>query len=260
MEEKKPHFVLVHGSCHGAWCWFKLASLLRKAGHEVSVIDLKASGIHPAMPDQVVSVADYSQPLLDLLDSIAADERVVLVGHSFGGFSIALAADKFPAKVSVAVFLAAFMPHPSISPSHILHNYFVEKGGVDSEQISTDDHSKPTIPTTIQFDAELMRSRFYNNCSYEDYTLATCLVRAAPFYRDELSKHDFVSEGNYGRTKRAYAVCKDDQAIKESFQRWMIEMSPVDEVVEIEGADHMVMLSKPLELFSHLLKIAESFD
>ncbi|KAF3775433.1 Salicylic acid-binding protein 2 [Nymphaea thermarum] len=258
MDEKKQHFVLVHGSCHGAWCWFKLAPLLRKAGHEVSVFDLKASG---AMPDQVVSVADYSQPLLDLLDSIAADERVVLVGHSFGGFNIALAADKFPAKVSVAVFLAAFMPHPSIPPSHILHNYFfVEKGGVDSEQISTDGPSKPTIPITIQFDAGLMRSHFYNNCSPEDYTLATTLVRAGPFYRDDLSGHDFVSEANYGRTKRVYVVCKDDEKIKESFQRWMIEMSPVDEVVEIEGADHMAMLSKPHELCSHLLKIAESYD
>ncbi|KAF3771672.1 putative inactive methylesterase 20 [Nymphaea thermarum] len=120
MDEKKQHFVLVHGSCHGAWCWFKLAPLLRKAGHEVSVFDLKASGIHPAMPDQVVSVADYSQPLLDLLDSIAADERVVLVGHSFGGFSIALAADKFPAKVSVAVFLTALCPIP---PFHLLIFY-----------------------------------------------------------------------------------------------------------------------------------------
>ncbi|CAN6459970.1 unnamed protein product [Victoria cruziana] len=216
MEGNKPrhHFVLVHGACHGRWCWFKVSPLLRKAGHKVSVLDLKASGIHPAMPDEVVSVAEYSQPLLNLLDSIPADEKVVLVGHSFGGLCIALAAEKFPAKVSVAVFLSAFMPHPSVPPSDILHS---------------------------------------------DYTLAMSLVRASPLYRDDQSRCDFVSEVNYGRTKRVYVVCKEDLAIKESFQHRMIERSPVDKVVEIEGADHMVMLSKPLELCHHLLHIAECY-
>ncbi|CAN6459969.1 unnamed protein product [Victoria cruziana] len=261
MEGNKPrhHFVLVHGACHGRWCWFKVSPLLRKAGHKVSVLDLKASGIHPAMPDEVVSVAEYSQPLLNLLDSIPADEKVVLVGHSFGGLCIALAAEKFPAKVSVAVFLSAFMPHPSVPPSDILHSYFTEMGGVESKQISTDRLSERIIPFTIEFDPEILRSNLYYNCSDEDYTLAMSLVRASPLYRDDQSRCDFVSEVNYGRTKRVYVVCKEDLAIKESFQHRMIERSPVDKVVEIEGADHMVMLSKPLELCHHLLHIAECY-
>ncbi|CAN6459973.1 unnamed protein product [Victoria cruziana] len=259
MEGKKNHFVLVHGACHGGWCWFKLAPLLRDAGHEVSILDLKASGIHPATPDEVVSFADYSKPLLDLLDSNPPDEKVVLVGHSFGGFSIALAADKFPEKISVAVFLTAFMPHPSIPPSHILHNYFyVERGGIESEKISTDESNKATIPITMAFDAGLIRTHLYSNCSDQDVALATSLVRAGPFYREDLSRHDFVSETNYGRTKRVYVVCKDDKTIEGSFQRCMIKMSPVDEVVEIDGADHMAMLSKPLELCRHLLQIARN--
>jgi hypothetical protein len=28
-------FVLVHGSCHGGWCWKKVTPLLRKYGHDV---------------------------------------------------------------------------------------------------------------------------------------------------------------------------------------------------------------------------------
>ncbi|KAG5614738.1 hypothetical protein H5410_014562 [Solanum commersonii] len=25
----KNHFVLVHGACHGAWCWYKVVTILR---------------------------------------------------------------------------------------------------------------------------------------------------------------------------------------------------------------------------------------
>ena len=41
----------------------------------------------------------------------------------------------------------------------------------------------------------------------------------------------------------------------EEFQRWITTKHPVKEVVEIEGADHMAMLSKPQELCESLLRI-----
>ncbi|EXB63678.1 hypothetical protein L484_027021 [Morus notabilis] len=34
------HFVLVHGSCHGGWSWYKLVPLLKSAGHAVTALDL----------------------------------------------------------------------------------------------------------------------------------------------------------------------------------------------------------------------------
>ncbi|OVA10518.1 hypothetical protein BVC80_8985g55 [Macleaya cordata] len=45
--QEKKHLVLVHGACHGAWCWYKLATLLRTAGHRVTALDLGASGDRP---------------------------------------------------------------------------------------------------------------------------------------------------------------------------------------------------------------------
>ncbi|XP_031483972.1 methyl jasmonate esterase 1-like [Nymphaea colorata] len=262
VEKKRHHFVLVHGCCHGGWSWYKVASLLRGAGHEVRPLDLRASGIDAATPDQVSSFADYNQPLVDLLESLPAHEGVVLVGHSFGGLSIASAAERFPTKVAVAVFVTAAMPNPKLPPSMLLHNYFfVQKERIesweDSSLVAHTDTSR-LLPATIEFGTQFMRSRLYNNCSVEDYTLATMLKRAAPFDRDDLSCHDFVSEINYGRTKRVYVVCKDDQVIKESFQRWMIEVGQVDDVMEIKGADHMPMFSKPHDLCNLLLQIADT--
>ncbi|CAN6459968.1 unnamed protein product [Victoria cruziana] len=178
VEKKKRHlFVLVHGCCHGGWSWYKVSSLLRDAGHEVIAVDLRASGIDPATPDQVSSFADYNQPLVDLLRSVPAHQRVVLVGHSLGGLSIAFAAEMFPTKVSVAVFVTAAMLNPNLPPSLLLHSYFfIQEDRIrsweDSSLVTHSDKSR-LLPTTIEFGTEFMRSHLYNNCSHE----VACMYR-----------------------------------------------------------------------------------
>lgn len=105
------HFILVHGVCHGAWCWYKLATLLRSAGHRVTAVDLAASGVHPQRLHELRSFHDYVKPLLVVIaDIVPTHEKAILVGHSFGGASLALAMESFPDKVAVAVFITAFMP------------------------------------------------------------------------------------------------------------------------------------------------------
>ncbi|CAN1816296.1 Methylesterase 1 [Linum perenne] len=119
---KTAHFVLVHGACHGAWCWFKLKPLLETAGHRVTVFDLAASGIDTKSIHQVPTLRQYTQPLLDFLSAIdeKSEDSVILVGHSLGGLNLALAMECFPTKISAAVFLSAFMPDTAHSPSFVL--------------------------------------------------------------------------------------------------------------------------------------------
>ena len=57
----------------------------------------------------VHTVYEYTEPLLDFLASLPPNEKVVLVGHSLGGLNLALAMDKYPEKVAVGVFMATFM-------------------------------------------------------------------------------------------------------------------------------------------------------
>ncbi|XP_043708941.1 methylesterase 1-like [Telopea speciosissima] len=114
------HFVLVHGACHGAWCWYKVKPVLESAGHRVTAIDLAASGINMAKMEEVHTFSDYTQPLIELMESLPPGEKVTLVGHSLGGINLALAMDKFPHKISVAVFLTANMPDSTHSPSYII--------------------------------------------------------------------------------------------------------------------------------------------
>uniref|UniRef100_A0A453GH74 AB hydrolase-1 domain-containing protein n=1 Tax=Aegilops tauschii subsp. strangulata TaxID=200361 RepID=A0A453GH74_AEGTS len=108
----RNHFILVHGLCHGAWCWYKVVTALEAAGHRVTAVDLAASGAHPARVDEVHSFEEYSRPLLDAVAAAPerGGERLILVGHSHGGLSLALAMERFPGKVAAAVFAAAAMP------------------------------------------------------------------------------------------------------------------------------------------------------
>ncbi|KAL5557144.1 hypothetical protein UlMin_039380 [Ulmus minor] len=104
-EDEKKHFVLVHGACHGAWCWYKLKPRLESAGHRITAIDLLASSINTKKIQDVRSMSEYSQPLLELISSIPSHEKVILVGHCLGGLSLALAMENFPHKILVCRFL-----------------------------------------------------------------------------------------------------------------------------------------------------------
>jgi pimeloyl-ACP methyl ester carboxylesterase len=108
--EKQHHFVLVHGVCHGAWCWYKVATILESAGHRVTALDMTACGASAACIEEVRSFEEYSRPLLDAVAALTPGEKAVLVGHSFGGQSLALAMERYPDKVAVAVFVSAAMP------------------------------------------------------------------------------------------------------------------------------------------------------
>ncbi|XP_021809465.1 putative inactive methylesterase 20 isoform X2 [Prunus avium] len=114
-DAQKKHFVLVHGAGHGAWCWYKLSALLISAGHHVTALDLAASGDNPKQINQVHCFADYVEPLIEFMESLPPEDRVILVGHSMGGASISIAMERFPEKISVAVFATAVMPGPTLS-------------------------------------------------------------------------------------------------------------------------------------------------
>jgi len=104
------HFVLVHGVCHGAWCWYRVTTLLTSAGHRVTALDMAACGASPGRAEEVPSFEEYSRPLLAAVAGLPPDEKAVLVGHSFGGLSLGLAMEQCPDRVAVVVFVSALMP------------------------------------------------------------------------------------------------------------------------------------------------------
>ncbi|KAL3529869.1 hypothetical protein ACH5RR_009191 [Cinchona calisaya] len=259
ISNQQKHFVLVHGACHGAWCWYKLKPLLESAGHSVTAVDLSASGINTKSLLDIYTLEDYAEPLMELMAAIPPDEKVVLVGHSYGGYSLALAMENYPEKISVAVFLAALMPDIEHPPYYVREQYLERFPRPDLDR-KFSLYGSPEEPRTMMSHGPKSLSTFlYQLCSTEDLELAKLLIRPSPLLKEDLSKAKKFSAERYGSVTRAYIVCGQDKAVEADFQLWLVENIGVAEVRAIKDADHMAMLSKPKELCQCLLEIADKY-
>ncbi|KAJ9669961.1 hypothetical protein PVL29_026497 [Vitis rotundifolia] len=258
MEKRERHFVLVHGACHGAWCWYKVTTFLRSAGHKVTALDLAAAGANGKRLEELNSFSDYHEPLMEFMTSLVTGEKVILVAHSRGGVSVSVAMERFPQKISVAVFVTAFMPGPDFN----LPTVYQERSlGASRDTQNTSDRGPNNPPTSIIFSPEDLAAKLYQLSPPEDLTLATTLVRPSKLFRGEnLLKETTVTREKYGTVHRVYIVCDKDNILNEDFQRWMIKNNPPDEVKMILGSDHMPMFSKPLDLCAYLQEIVESYS
>lgn len=94
---------------------------------------------------------------------------------------------------------------------------------------------------------------------FKDFELAMTLARPGSLFLDDLSKAKNFSNEGYGSVPQVYVVCDQDLGIPLEFQRWMIKNGVPKDVMEINGADHMAMLSKPDELCHCLLETAHKY-
>ncbi|XP_039161746.1 methylesterase 2 [Eucalyptus grandis] len=83
--QREKHFVLVHGACHGAWCWYRVATHLKSSGHKVTALDMDASRIHPKQAQDLNSMVEYVEPLFEFLEGLPEEEKLLscLVPSSF---------------------------------------------------------------------------------------------------------------------------------------------------------------------------------
>ncbi|CAN1235604.1 Putative methylesterase 14, chloroplastic [Linum perenne] len=70
-------FVLVHGEGFGAWCWYKTIAYLEEVGLVPVALDLTGSGIDTTDSNCIMTLADYSKPLISYLEQLPDDEKDV---------------------------------------------------------------------------------------------------------------------------------------------------------------------------------------
>lgn len=105
----KATFVLVHGAWHGGWCWKKLTPLLRAAGHEVFAPTLTGMGERAHLINPQINLDTHIQDITNVLEYEDL-QKVILVGHSYGGMVIAGVAAKAGERLAQLVYLDAFLP------------------------------------------------------------------------------------------------------------------------------------------------------
>jgi pimeloyl-ACP methyl ester carboxylesterase len=102
-------YVLVHGGGHGGWCYQRVATLLRKEGHDVYTPTLTGLGERAHLLRPEVDLDTHIADVLAVLKYEALQD-VILVGHSYGGMVITGIADRAPERIGHLVFLDAATP------------------------------------------------------------------------------------------------------------------------------------------------------
>jgi pimeloyl-ACP methyl ester carboxylesterase len=235
-------FILIHGAWHGGWCWDEVAPLLRNAGHNVVAPDLPGMG-KDKTPLAKVDLSKWTLFVSDLV--VQAFEPVVLVGHSRGGIVISEVAEIVPDRIQTLVYLAAFLTPDGKTLGDMLAmvpGRPVANGAI----VMGEDKISSTIARAK------VGPVFYNTTSEALCARAAGLLGAEPMM--SFTSKVNVSAARYGRVKRAYIECSEDNAIPIELQRKMREALACNPVVTLD-TDHSPFFSASEALCRALIEI-----
>ena len=108
-------FVLLHGAFHGAWCWSRVAPILRAHGHLVFTPTQTGVGDRAHLLHAGITLDTFVQDLVAVLETEELRDAV-LVGHSFGGIAITGAADRVPERIRHLIYLDSVIPLDGATP------------------------------------------------------------------------------------------------------------------------------------------------
>jgi pimeloyl-ACP methyl ester carboxylesterase len=210
-------FLLVHGSCHGAWCWRHVIPALEKLGHSAIAIDLPSHGAD-ATPLKDVTLDSYRDAVL-----AAASPQTVIVGHSMAGYPISAAAEQHPDQMARLIYLCAYVP----------------KDGVSLADMRTDAPYQPLLPAirkssdglSFTIDPSYIKQVFYHDCPPETLVYAgarLCPQAIRPQATPLKLTHAFQS------VPKSYIRCKNDGTIPPEFQTTMTKDWPERDVYDMD--------------------------
>ena len=107
-------FVLVHGACHGGWCWRDVADRLRASGHRVFTPTCTGLGERAHLMSREITLDTFTQDIAGVIEAEELQD-IILVGHSFGGLPVSGVADIMPDRIRHLVFLDALLAQPGRS-------------------------------------------------------------------------------------------------------------------------------------------------
>jgi len=210
-------FVPVYAAGDSAWSWQFVASELRARGHELVASEL------PTEPTS--SLGDYADAIVA---AIGDRPRVVLVAHSFGGFTAPLVCARRP--IDAIVYVAAMVPAPGEPPA----DWWTNTGHATARP---------------KADAERDDAWTY----YHDVPPA--LVAEAPHharaYPSERAYHDPWPLAAMPEVATRFLLCREDRLFPAAWLRSVVQARLGIEADEIESG-HCVNLSKPAELAAKL--------
>lgn len=98
------HFVLIHGSWHGGWCWDGVVAELERRGHGAEAPTLPGCD---GRPSQAVTFAHLATAVREAV--LRAPKAAILVGHSSAGILLQTVAPTVADRLFRVVFLAGIV-------------------------------------------------------------------------------------------------------------------------------------------------------
>lgn len=235
------HFLLIHGSWHGAWCWHKIVPRLQAEGHSAHAIDLPGRGRSPAR-SQLVSLKSMVGAALAAMPE---DQTTTIVVHSRYGVLASQLAELAPERIARTIYLASFM----LPNGKAVADYFREDRDsqlppfVDINRLGLWDWLRP----------EAYRHVLYHDCHDEDNALAASLLCREPL-RPAIGKLQ-LTDDRYGRVPRGYIRLSEDRAVSPFLQDRLLNETSCDRVETVQ-AGHSAYFSKPDQLTAAICRIA----
>jgi pimeloyl-ACP methyl ester carboxylesterase len=235
-------FVLIHGACHGAWCWEKTVPLLEAAGHTAIAVDLPGHGDDPTPIANCTLNASVAAARAAIE---AQSEPVVLVGHSLGGLTISQTAETIPERIDTLVYLSAFLLRDGECQRDRL--------GEIGSRLLANIRSPNDDGSAYMFEGPDLKEAFYHLSSQADFDRAGERLRPQPTAIGATHLH--LTDARFGSVRRVYLECSEDKGLVQPFQELMYTQQPCAKVVKLP-ADHSPFYSMPDRLAGALTEAA----
>jgi pimeloyl-ACP methyl ester carboxylesterase len=203
--------VLVHGAWHGAWCWDGVVAELKQLGVASTAVELPLTGLAADVEAAKAAVE-------------AAGPGSVVVGHSYGGSVISLAAAGVPG-IERLIYVAAFLT----------------ENDADTLAMITPELGQAVRATEdgyITIDPAAAAGIFYGDT--DPAVAAEMVVRLRPLTLDLAAPAEV--EPAWKSVPATFVVCGRDHAIRPDAQR---EMAKRAETVLEWPTDHSPFLTRP---------------
>lgn len=230
--------LLVHGSCHGAWCWRDLSPALQERGHHVRAIDLPGHG--DGRDPASVTLEETTDAVL-----AASTSDTLVLGHSWAGYPISAAAEKQPGALRGLIYLCAYVPVSGLSVIDMRRN--------GPRQTLTDTAIKAPDGASYYFEPCRAPDQFYHDCPSETVSYALSRLCPQPIPPQNTPVH--LSD-RWKSVPKAYIRCTQDRVIPPEYQATMTADWPRAHVHDIETS-HSPFFAAPIGLAALIGRIAK---
>lgn len=237
--EMSKTYILLHGAWHANWCWKRIIPMLIKHGHTVIAPDLPGHG-EDKTPFLNINLKIYVNAVCAMVQ--LSEKPVVLVGHSMAGVIISQVAENIPYLIDRLIYIAAFIPENN--ESLMDQGKKSKSSGVSTEILIDEKKNEIDLKKSPR-----LQELFFNCCTENDTKLGMLLLQKEPFrpFVDSIK----VSNERFGKVKKLYIECLQDNAVTPEDQKRMYTSAHCD-VVSI-NADHSPFFSAEDELANAIL-------